>query len=107
MELKSTTRVRRSIYIMKTQLRKMFWFILCNFEKGDEPYKYRPLNRKILITVGILFIVLSMITMYFSIEMEGYAYLLPVIVFFSVGFISITVGFLGSDRAVAKIWGNR
>jgi len=28
-------------------------------------------------------------------------------VFFGIGFVCMTVGFLGNDRAVAKIWGNR
>ena len=92
---------------MKTQLRKVFWFVLRDLEKGDQPYKYKPLNRKLLVIVGLLFMVLSMITVYFSIETEGYGYLLPVIVFFALGFICITVGILGSDRAVSKIWGNR
>ncbi len=92
---------------MKPQLRKIFWFVLSHFEKGDEPYKYKSLNRKILFIVGFLFIVLSMITVYFSIGTQGYGYLIPVVVFFIVGFISIIVGFLGSDRAVSKIWGNR
>lgn len=92
---------------MKTQLRKIFWFILSHFEKGDEPYKYKPLNRKILIIVGLLFVALSMLTVYISIEKGGYGYLLPVVVFFSIGLVSVVVGFLGSDRAVSKIWGNR
>ena len=92
---------------MKTQLRKIFWFILRYFEKGDEPYSYKPLNRTILIIVGFLFIALSTVTVFFSIDMEGYGYLIPVIVFSSVGLVSLTVGFLGSDRAVSKIWGNR
>jgi len=92
---------------MKNLFRKIFWFILRNFEKGDEPYSYKPLNRTILIVVGFLFIALSMITVFFSIDMEGYGFLIPVVVFFTVGFVSITVGFLGSDRAVSKIWGNR
>ena len=92
---------------MKTQLRKIFWFILRNFEEGDEPYKYKPLSRKILIFVGFLFVMLSLITVYFLFKMEKFGYLFPVIVFFSLGFIGMTVGFLGSDRAVSKIWGNR
>ncbi|UCD33327.1 MAG: hypothetical protein JSV38_05515 [Desulfobacterales bacterium] len=92
---------------MKTQLRRLFWFILQYFEKGNEPYNYKPLNRKILVIVGFLFIGLSTVTLYLSIDAEGYGYLIPVIVFFGVGFVSITVGFLGSDRAVSKIWGNR
>lgn len=89
------------------QFRKIFWFILRYFEKGDEPYNYKPLNRKILVVVGTLFIVLSLITVYFSIQKEDYGYLLPIVVFFVIGFISLTVGFLGSDRAVSKIWGDR
>jgi len=92
---------------MKMQFRKIFWFILRYFEKGDEPYNYKPLNRKILVVVGTLFIVLSLITVYFSIQKEDYGYLLPIVVFFVIGFISLTVGFLGSDRAVSKIWGDR
>ena len=92
---------------MKTQLRKIFWFILRIFESGDEPYNYKPLNRTILIVVGFLFLALSMITVFSSIDTEGYGFLIPVVVFFSVGFICLTVGFLGSDRAVSKIWGNR
>lgn len=92
---------------MKAQLRKIFWFILHYFEKGDEPYNYKPLNRKILVVVGTLFIALSMITVYFTIQKEDYGYLLPVVVFFTIGLISMIVGFLGSDRAVSKIWGDR
>ena len=92
---------------MKTQLRKILWFILRYFENGDEPYSYKPLNRTILVIVGLLFIGLSTVTAFFSHDTEGYGYLIPVVVFFTVGFVSITVGFLGSDRAVSKIWGNR
>lgn len=92
---------------MKTQLRRIFWFILHNLEKGDEPYKYKPLNRKLLVIVGFLFTVLGMITAHFSVETEGYGYLVPVIVFFALGFVCLTVGFLGNDRAVSKMWGNR
>ena len=53
---------------MKTQLRKLLWFILKNFENGDEPYSYKPLNRKILVIVGVLFIALCMLTVYFTLD---------------------------------------
>jgi hypothetical protein len=92
--------------MIKTQLRKLFWFILYFFEKGDEPYQYKALNRKILIFVGVLFILLSSLSAYFSIKMQDYGYLLPVVVFFSIGFVCIIVGALGSNKAIAKIWGN-
>lgn len=92
---------------MKEALRKLFWFILSYFEQGEEPYQYKPLSRIILIVVGSLFIALSLIVVYFSMHMEGYGYLIPVAVFSSVGLVAIIVGALGTDRAVAKIWGNR
>lgn len=92
---------------MKTQLRKLFWFILAYFEKGEGAYSYKPLNRKILIVVGILFILLSSIGIFFTIEAGEYSYLLPVAVFFIVGFTSLIVGFLGSDRAISNIWGGK
>lgn len=92
---------------MKTQLRKLLWFILRVFEEGDEPYTYKPLNRKILIVVGILFTVLCAGIVYASIGSGGVGYLMPAVVFFGVGFVCLTVGLLGTDRAVSKIWGNR
>ena len=92
---------------MKTQLRKLFWFLLVIFEKGEGPYNYKPMNRKILIVVGLLFIFLCSVGVYFTIEAGVYSYLLPVAVFFIVGFVSLIVGLLGSDRAVSNIWGNK
>ena len=92
---------------MKNWLRKLFWFILRYFESGDEAYEYKPLNRKILIIVGLLFSILALITIYVSMGKSGYGFLIPVVVFLGVGVVSIIVGALGSDRAVAKIWGKR
>ena len=92
---------------MKATLRKLLWFILQYFEQGDEPYKYKPLNRQILNIVGALFCFLSAATIYVGIDEDGLGFLVPAIVFFGVGFVCLTIGLLGSDRAVAKIWGNR
>lgn len=92
---------------MKSRLTQFFWFILRFFESGDEPYTSKPLNRKILIAVGVLFNVLWMVTAYLYAGRGGFDYLLPVVIFFSAGTVCLVVGLLGSDRAVAKIWGNR
>ena len=92
---------------MRDFFRKVFWFILAVFEKGDGPYSYKPLNRVILIVVGLLFIFLSSIVLYTSDYVDGYGFLIPVVIFFTVGFVSTIVGLLGSERAVAKIWGTR
>ena len=58
---------------MKSLFRKLFWFILRYFETGDEPYNYKPLNRKLLVLVGGLFIALCIVAVYFAIKIEGYA----------------------------------
>lgn len=92
--------------IMKEKLRALFSPVLNMFEKGVEPYIYKPLNRKILIVMGLLFSGLAAGVFYASPGADA-GYLLPVIVFSAVGAVCLVVGLLGNDRAVAKIWGNR
>jgi len=77
------------------------------FENGDEPYAVKPLNRKILITIGVLFLGLVSVVIYLSYDKGEPGYLIPVVVFSAVSLVSLVVGLLGNDRAVAKIWGNR
>lgn len=92
---------------MKSQLRKLFWFILRQFESGDEVYTYKPLNRKILIVVGLLFLVLCTGAVVAAIFQGAPGYIVPILVLFAVGLVCTVVGTLGTDRAVSKIWGNR
>jgi len=92
---------------MKTQLRKLFWFILRYFESGDEPYSYKPLNRQILVIVGLLFFALCAGAVVASVFQGSFGYIVPILVLFTVGLVCTVVGFLGTDRAVSKIWGNR
>ena len=92
---------------MKNILRKLFSPILNVFEGGDEPYTAKPLNRKILIVIGVLFSFLVSVVIYLSYDKGEMGYLIPVIVFSGVAFVALIIGFLGNDRAVAKIWGNR
>ena len=91
---------------MKKILRKAFKPILDIFESGDEEIAYKPLNRKILLVVGTLFILLGSaivaVMPSFNIGMA-----LPLIVFFGVGSVCWIVGGLGTDRAVSKIWGSK
>jgi hypothetical protein len=86
---------------------KAIRFILRPFERGDEPFAYKPLNRKVLLAVGVLFAILGSVSTYFVIDRGGLAYSLPVFVFFGAALVCLVVGVFGSDRAVAKIWGNR
>ncbi len=92
---------------MKVLLRKLCSPILAPFEKGQGPYDYKPLNRKILIFMGVLFSGLSGLSFYIMPEGVDPAYFLPVIVFATIGLVALIVGGLGSDRAVTKIWGSR
>jgi len=95
------------ITTMKDTLRKLFSPILNVFEKGDELYVAKPLNRKILIVIGVLFSFLASIVIYLSYDKGEPGYFIPVVVFSSVAIVALVVGLLGNDRAVAKIWGNR
>jgi hypothetical protein len=90
---------------MQDNLRKVFEFILRHFEKGNGPYDYKPLHRKILLVVGTLFAVLVVGTIYMSPSSAGYGVAIPVLVFGTVSGVCLVVGLLGNDRAVARIWG--
>lgn len=92
---------------MRSLLRQLFWFVLRYFESGEQPYNYKPLNRMILIVVGVLFSGLGLVSVYLAVGQAQAGYLIPIIVFFAVAFVCLTVGLLGSDRAVTNIWGNR
>lgn len=92
---------------MKEFFRNIFYPILRLFEMGEGEYNYKASQRKILIVVGVLFLILSgisAVSVSVSNEMGG---LIPFVVFFIVGFVCEIVGLLGNDRAVSKIWGNR
>lgn len=92
---------------MKDQLRNVFAPILNRFEKGSEPYKYDSTHRKITIAVGALFIVLAGVSVYLTVITAGFGALIPFLAFGGVGCVSLIVGVLGNDRAIAKIWGTK
>lgn len=92
---------------MKTVFRKIFWPILRIFERDAPALGYRPLNRKILLFVGLLFLLLTAVSLYFVIAAAVIGGLIPVIGFFIAGTVCLVVALLGSDGAVVKIWGSR
>ena len=69
---------------MHALLRTLFAPLLNILEKGDEPYGYKPSHRKILLAVGALFLLLACVSL-----------------------VCLVVGAVGSERAVAKLWGSR
>ena len=91
---------------MKDTFRKLFWPLLKPFERGDGPFAYKSLNRKILLAVGILFLALAAAVLLIA-PRDGLGFLIPVLVFGGVGVVGLVVALLGSDRAVSNIWGSR
>lgn len=91
---------------MKRLLRTLFSPILNIFESGDAPYSYKPSHRTILVVIGVLFSGLATLLLWLVQGMEP-TYLLPVFVFGGVGFLSLLIGLMGNERAVAKIWNSR
>jgi len=91
---------------MKQRLRRLFSPILNLFESGTDAYDYKPSSRAILVIMGSLFLGLATLVTAFA-PGDDLSYLFPVVVFGSLGLLSILIGFLGTDRAVAKIWGTK
>ncbi len=91
---------------VKDSIRPVFRPILNIFESSEGPYSYKSSHRVILLVMGVLFSLLATAVLVISGGAE-LGYLLPVVIFGGTGLVSLVVGFLGSDRAVAKIWGSR
>ena len=77
--------------------------ILKLFESGSETFEYKPSHRKILFAFGCIFTGLASLVFWFA-QGEELGYFIPVVVFGSVGLLSLLIAYAGSDRAVAKIW---
>lgn len=92
---------------MKVLLRKIFSFLLNPLERGDEPYAYKSLHRKVLVAVGVLFSFLAAVVLMMMPPDAEKGYFLPVIIFGAVAVVAMVVAFLGNDRAVSKLWGSR
>lgn len=92
---------------MKNLFRKLFLPILSIFESGKGDYIYKKSHRKILLIVGGMFLILSAVSAISAISSSQMGGIIPFLVFFLVGLVCEVVGLLGSNRAVAKIWGSK
>ncbi|MEX0738943.1 MAG: hypothetical protein WD071_06355 [Pseudohongiella sp.] len=90
---------------MKDALRKLCRPVLAFFEKGEPAASYRPSHRMILLAAATLFLILFCVSVYFALSAGQLGAVIPVIVFFVVSVVSLIVATLGSDTAVARIWG--
>lgn len=92
---------------MKAVLRKLCSPILGLFESGNEAYVYKPSHRKVLVILGMLCLIISLVSLVFTIKTSEPGGVLPILVFFMTGLVCEIVSLLGSERAVARIWSRK
>lgn len=92
---------------MKYRLKKIFSPILNIFENNSDEFIYRPLNRKIVIFIAIVFALLAFGLPIYMPKLIEMGYWFVMLVFGALSFVGLTVGVLGSDKAVAKLLGSR
>ncbi len=92
---------------MKIVLRNIFYPVLRLFETGDEAIGYKDSHRTILLVVGVLFLLLSFVSLAAAIITNQVAAGFPFVIFFLAGSVCLIVGGLGDKSAVSKLWGNK
>jgi len=92
---------------MKETLRYLFRPVLKPLESGKGEFSYKASHRKILVAVGVLFLLLALGSIYVAFKASIYGGLIPGAIFFATGVVACAVAALGSDRAVARLWRNR
>ncbi|WP_151669447.1 hypothetical protein [Nitrincola schmidtii] len=92
---------------MRKILQKVFWPLLRIFETGEDAVGYQKSHRIILIILGVLFLGLSFGSAWMGNVTGEMGALIPMVVFFAVGFVALVLGIFGSDSAVCKIWRSR
>jgi hypothetical protein len=89
---------------MKSLIRAVFSPLLNLFESGDAAYAYQRSHRVILLVMSVMFIGLGSLVLAL---LPSWDYALPVLLFGGVGSLGLLIGSVGTDRAVARIWGSR
>ncbi len=92
---------------LKLTARRMAAPILDPLERSDKPHVSTPHSRLILWVMSLLFLALAAGLVMFLPAGTDPAYLIPVSVFTLLGLFGSLVAWLGSDKAVARVWGSR
>ena len=92
---------------MTNFLRRLFSPILNIFENDDDEFVYRSLNRKIVLFISAVFFLLAFALPYYMPKLIEMGYWFVMLVFGSLSSVGLIIGFLGSDKAVAKLLGSR
>lgn len=92
---------------MKNLAKKIFAPLLNIFEKNNDEFIYRSLNRKIVLFISSVFFLLAFALPVFMPQLIEMGFWFVMIVFGSLSLVGLIVGLLGSDKAVAKLLGSR
>jgi hypothetical protein len=92
---------------MKNTIKTIFSPILNIFEKNNDEFIYRSLNRKIVLFISVVFSLLAFALPYFMPQLVEMGYWFVMIVFGAISLVGLIVAILGSDKAVAKLLGSR
>ena len=92
---------------MNALFKKIFSPVLNIFEKNNDEFLYRSLNRKIVLFISSVFFLLAFALPIFMPQLFKMGYWFVMLVFGSLSLVGLIVGLLGSDKAVAKLLGSR
>lgn len=92
---------------MKNILKTVFAPILNIFEKNNDEFVHRSLNRKIVLFISSVFLILAFGLPAFMPQLINMGYWFVMLVFGTLSLVGLIVGLLGSDKAVAKLLGSR
>jgi ABC-type uncharacterized transport system permease subunit len=95
------------INMFKSLVRKLVSPVLNPLEKSPGEFAYSASHRTILRIMGVLFLGVAGVGGYFAWQIQQWAGLLPVVLFGGVGLMCLAIAYVGSDKAVAKLWRNR
>lgn len=92
---------------MRSALRRLFSPLLNYLEAGEGEFNYRKSHRTALIAVGGLFLILALVSFLAALTAAQIAGFIPLFIFVTASLVCLVVGLLGSERAVATIWGSK
>lgn len=92
---------------MKNTFKTIFSAILNIFEKNNDEFIYRSLNRKIVLFISSVFFLLAFALPAYMSQLIEMGYWFVMLVFGALSTVGLIVGILGTDKAVAKLLGSR
>lgn len=107
MELTNHKMVAPTMSSIKASARQLFSPILSPLEDSPKPYAYTRQSRLILWLMSALFVGLAIaLAAWLPGKTDGSIWI-PVAVFGLLGSFGALVAWLGTDKAVARVWGSR